>query len=73
MAAQPELLFDSLDKRMGRGGGGKPFFKGLFAQPLLAGADEHHHAAGLDRVLGVVQRLLGLVEVQILGGAALRH
>ena len=73
VAAQPEFPLDPFNQRMGGGRRGHPLLKGLFAQALLAGADQHDHAAGLHRVLGVVQGLLGLIQVQVLGCTALIH
>ena len=41
--------------------------------PSFAGADEDHYTTRLNRMLGVVQRLLGLVEIQVLRRTALRY
>ena len=40
-------------------------------QAVLARADEDDHTAGFDCMLGVIQRLLGLIQIGILGCAAL--
>ena len=71
MAAQLEIPADALDHAFGGGRVQHPLLEHLFAQALLAGADQDDRAAVLHGVLGVVQRLLGLIEVQVLRRAAL--
>ncbi len=50
-----------------------PLLKGGLPQALRAGTHQYDYAAVTHGVLGVVQRLLQLVEVEVLGCAALAH
>ena len=43
----------------------------LAAKPLFTGTDQYNDAAVLYRMLGVIQCFLGLIEINILGSAAL--
>ena len=71
MTAQLEVVPDPLDHVLRGGGSGHPLLKHALAQPLAAGADQNDDPALADGVARVVQRLLRLVQVQILGRAAL--
>ena len=73
VAPQPEFAADALDQAVCRRCRKHPFLEYLLAQTFAAGAYQHDCAALFHCVLGVIQRLLCLIQVQILGRAALRN
>ena len=71
MASQLEIRADPLDHSFWAGGMQHPVFEHALSQSFLAGTDEDHDPALFHRVLGVVQSLLGLIQIQILRRSAL--
>ena len=70
VAAEHELLLDAVDEHLRRAHAGHPLLEDLLPEALAAAGDEHDHAALAHRAADVVERLLRLVEVDVLGPAS---
>ena len=69
--AKLKVLVDALDHGMRRRRFLQPALKRRAAQALAARADEDDRTAGFDRVLGIIERFLHLIQIRVLRRAAL--
>ena len=73
MSAELEVSSDSLDEVISLFCRGEPLFKLSAAQAFVACADDDYLSSVSYGILGIVQSLLGLVEVGVLRSAALGY